>query len=309
MTERVELGDVIRALLRRWPVLLVFTIAGAAAGLGYTTLVVPVYQATTSILVGGSTEASDTTSEDIVTSQGLATTYADLARREPVLQGAIDELRLPGTWEQLQRRVRVSLPPNNLQLVVIAAEAGSPERAIAIAEEVANQLIALGPRSRDSTVEFVRDRLEVLQDNIKTREARIAELQASLPSATETEQNTIQSRIAQLQALIISWQGNYTALLEFLDRQGSANTLQVIESAHADPTPVRPDRKMNVILGAGLGLLLGSLLAYWLAFRPGASEPARAETTGTDRTEGSDAASPRLIVAGDLRRSGSEDGG
>jgi capsular polysaccharide biosynthesis protein len=309
MTERVELGDVIRALLRRWSVLLVFTIAGAAAGLGYTTLVVPVYQATTSILVGGSTDASDTTSEDIVTSQGLATTYADLARREPVLQGAIDELRLPGTWEQLQRHVRVSLPPNNLQLIVIAAEAGSPERAIAIAEEVANQLVALGPRSGDSTVEFVRDRLKELEDDIRSRESRIAELQASLASATEGEQKEIQSRIAQLQALIISWQGNYTSLLEFLDRQGSANTLQVIESAHADPVPVRPNRKMNVILGAGLGLLLGSLLAYWLAFRPGASGPAQVAATGTDRTEDPDAASPRLIVAGDPRRSGSEDGG
>ena len=197
------------------------------------------------------TQAPDTSSEDIVTSQGLAMTYADLARREPVLQGAIDELHLSDTWEQLQRRVRVSLPPNNLQLIVVTVDAGSPERATAIAGAVARQLIALGPSARDSTVDFVRTRLQVLQNNIGARQDRIDELQASLRNASTAEQQVIQERIAQYQTLIISWQENYTSLLDFLDRQGSANSLEVIEGAHADPLPVRPDLEDQRCPGGG----------------------------------------------------------
>lgn len=307
MKERVEPGEVIRALLGRWRLLLVFTIAGGVLGLGYSALVVPVYEATTSILVGGSTQAPDTSSEDLVTSQGLAMTYADLARREPVLQGAIDELRLSDTWEQLQRRVRVSLPPNNLQLISITVDAGSPEQAIAIAGAVAKQLIALGPSAQDSTLDFVHTRLIALQDNIGTGQDKIDQLQASLPDASTAQQEEIQAQITELQSLIISWQENYSSLLDFLDRQGSANSLKVIEAAHADPVPVRPDRKTDAVLGAGLGLLLGSLLAYWLAFGRRSSEMAPT-ATGAEPAEDADTGGPRLIVARDASRSGVEDG-
>ena len=245
--------------------------------------------------------------EDLETSQGLAMTYADLARREPVLQGTIDELQLSDTWEQLQRHVRVSLPANNLQLIVITVDAPSPERATAIAGEVAEQLIALGPSEQDSTVDFVRTRLLVLQNNIGTGQDRIDELQASLRQASTAEQKVIQGRIASLQSLIISWQVNYSSLLDFLDQQGSANSLEVIEAAHADPVPVRPDRKTNAVLGAILGLLLGSLLAYWLAFRHRASDTAPT-ATGAEPAEDEDPRGPRLIVAGNASRTGAGDG-
>ena len=71
-------------MVRHWPLVVGLTLLGGAAGLGYAASQPPEYQAKSSVMVGEVFTGSPN-DDSVKASQALAASYADLARREPVL--------------------------------------------------------------------------------------------------------------------------------------------------------------------------------------------------------------------------------
>jgi len=138
----------------------------------------------------------------------------------------------------------------------------SPERAVAIADEIARQLILQSPTSpqnkdRAERSEFVQKQLISLEDRISRGEDRLAELDAELDVALSARQiQDIETEKASLETLIFDWQSNYVTLFAFLQGSDSPNYLTVIEPAQLPYNPVSPDVKMNVLLAAVAGMIL-----------------------------------------------------
>ena len=257
-------------VLRRWYLLLLLTIGGAGIGYVASSVVPPVYQATTSILVGQPLQAADLSKDDIEASQQLALTYADVVRRQPILDGVVKSLDLYASWQDLRDRVHTELPPDNPQLIVLTVDAASPGEAVDIASETADQLIALSPtggefQAATDIQDFVRSRLDALQRDIRQRQQQVRQLERELAVAgSALASQDLQRRIEAHQNLIIGWQQNYASLLNLLEAQESPNYLELLERAEADPIPVRPDIILNTGLGAGIGLFLAIGIAYLL---------------------------------------------
>ena len=269
MADFVELRQYAVIVLKRWWVLFLVLIFTLAIGYGITRRQEPVYKATASILVGQSLQSTNISTQDFRTSEELAQTYAALAQRQPVLQGAVENLGLNMRWQQLKGAVSAK-PVTNTQLVEITAEADSPEEARIIADEVANQLILLSPTALqnqefEETIAFVEERMASLQTKISEGQARLEELEAtdvSTLSATETAD--LQQEINALTELITEWERNFTQLLNFLDGKQSANYLAIVESAQPSSSPVRPNIKLNMGAAAVIGLALGLALIFVL---------------------------------------------
>jgi non-specific protein-tyrosine kinase len=231
----------------------------------------PVYEATATLIVGQSMHATQLTEKDIFTSQQLALTYADIAERQPVLQGTIDTLSLHDTWRALKKRVTIS-PVQDTQLLEITVEASSPEEAQVTADELARQLILLSPtalqnREKDEDQRFVRQRLEGLQAKIEAGQERIKELEAAMAGSLSAQQvQELQSEINTLQSLITDWESTYTQLLIFIDSKESPNYLAVIEPAQASPDPVRPLVGLNTLIASVVGLALALGLVFLLEY-------------------------------------------
>jgi capsular polysaccharide biosynthesis protein len=248
-------------------------ILGAAAGYGASTLMDPVYQAKTSVIVGQVLIDPSLTAEELDTSQQLSVTYADMIRRQPVLEAAARALRLDVPWRQLQQRVHAAASPRESQLIVITAESGSPREASELAEAIADQVIALSPTESEYEVargihEFVMSRLQTLQQGISQLESRIASLRTELALTTApTRAVELHARIERNERRIIEWQSNYSALLDSRVGEGVPNFLQVFEQVQASSKPVRPNTALNVGLGTGFGLLLALVIGYVLEFR------------------------------------------
>src|SRR5215217_5016050 len=121
--------------LRRWWLLLVLTVIATAAAYLISTKQTSIYQATTTILIGQTIQSADLNRTDIQTSEALALTYANMALRQPVIQGVIDSLNLGMGWRSLRNRIEAE-PIAGTQLLEIRVEAESPELARAIANEV-----------------------------------------------------------------------------------------------------------------------------------------------------------------------------
>jgi len=275
MNDYVELRKAIDITLRKLWLLILVALLAASIGYEASRWQIPVYEATTTIMVGQFIQATEISRTDLLTNEVLAQTYADMALRRPVLQGVVDTLDLPDTWRGLKTQVRAKRVEGT-QLIQITAEAGSTELAQAIADEVARQLTLLSPKAlqnprKSQASEFVSEQVTNLQKKIELGRARLQELQADSVKAFELQsvEQIQQSQIAidTLAALISNWESDYTQMLIYLENENRSNSLTIIESAQASSDPVRPRTDLNTALAGAVGFLLALGLVLFLGLR------------------------------------------
>ena len=268
----VTLRYVMVTALRWWWLLILAVVVLADVGYLISRRQTPVYEATTTLMVGQILQSTELNRVDIQTSQVLASIYADMVQREPVLQRTIDELGLAESWLDLKERVDVDLK-EGAQLFAIQVEAGSPQEAEETAAEIAQQIIYLSPAEQQSQVlaenrSFLRQRVEQLQAKIETGQAQLNDLEVALAQSDSPEVlRDTQNKTEALENLIGSWEANYTQMLALLENNILPNSLAVIEPAQAQPDPIRPRPLVNTIIAAAVGLSLALslifLLEYW----------------------------------------------
>lgn len=274
MNEFIELRSIIQLVLRRWWLIILGGII--AGGLGYllSTLQTPVYQATTTLIVGRSiqsTAADVNYWSDIQTGQQLAVLYADIARRQPVLQGVRDALLLTMPWQQLREMVRVE-PLQNTQLLEVRVEASDAKQAQLIADEVAQQLLLQSPTNTEASanveaMQFARERMKALRKKIEDGQKRMEVLESSLIASTsDASARDLQDEILVLDGMVTRWESNYAQLINSTQRRDAVNDLTIIEPAQTPGTPIRPRVQINTIVAAVLGISAALGLIFLLEF-------------------------------------------
>lgn len=271
MNDSIDLRQYIHLALKWWWLIALLALAGAASAYGFSRQQSPVYQATATIMVGQSIQATQLDTRDIYISQQLAQTYANIARRQPVLQSVVDALQLPDNWQTLRSRVTIN-PVRDTQLLEISVEAGSPDEALVTADEIASQLIRLSPTALENQTQsqnqtFVRQRLDSLKGKIEAGQGRLETLNQAMSGSLATEQvQELQEEINNLEQLVAGWENNYTQLLVLVEQEKSPNYLAVIEPAQTSGLPVRPKTMQNTLLGGVVGLLLALGIIFLLEY-------------------------------------------
>lgn len=269
----IELRELVAVLLKRWWLLLLALLLGGALGYGISLRQTPIYEASTSLLVGFSMQASNLDRTDLQTGQQLAITYSNIVRRQPVLQGAINALHLDMSWQTLRSNVKVSVI-DQTQLLEISAAATSPELAEQIAGEVARQLILLSPAENASgagqeTKQFVQQRLRDMEQKIAAEQDALQSAEAKLTALGPNGigVTAVRSEIRDIEERLLNWDNVYTRLLEYTRDTRAGNQLAIIEPAQARTTPVQPRTDLTIAVGALLLLALAAglvlLLYYW----------------------------------------------
>jgi succinoglycan biosynthesis transport protein ExoP len=254
----VELRHLI-SLARPWlPVLLVVAVLSGAASLAVSLLQQKTYEAQSTLIVGQSLTAANPDYNQLLVSQGLATTYATVAMTRPVLQAAIDELHLSDTPDELIHRVRADAPLNST-LLTITADAPDPAAAAALANSIADNLVTTSRSLQNNSQplqQSVDAELAATQAQIDSAQARVDQL-TSLQARTPDED----TELANLEDRLASLRSTYASLVS-LSSGNAANLLSIVDPAVAPTDPVSPRIALNTILGA----LLGALVAAGLAF-------------------------------------------
>ncbi|MGE5764748.1 MAG: YveK family protein [Mycobacterium leprae] len=273
MNEPRETQKLANGIRRRWKLLVALTVLAGLVGFAVSVATPSVYAASTSVLIG-ETAGPGLDNSTVKASQSMAQTFSDLARRQPVLQGAVSDLRLDTTWQELRERVSAAVPVQNPQLVTITVRAPSREEATGTAAAIARRLVALGSNTTDDVARgFVTARLADLQKNIQAASAQLATAQKAGLLAQQ----------ASLEAQIDTWQRAYVSLLGVRATE-KAVVPRVFEPAEALSKPVRPAILTTTLLAALLGLILGIVLLYALEVRYWVHQSrAQAEPAGDER--------------------------
>lgn len=247
------------AIVRAWLPLLVASVL-FAAGAAYLVSIElpPTYEAKATLVVGQSLSTVSPDYNQLLVSQILSTTYARVATTRPVLESVIKQLGLSGTSDDLAKRVRADAAQDST-LLTITVQDGDPARAAAIANAVADALIAASPAIQGRQTEIQKSidaDLKATQDQIETTQTQ-ADALLALPTRTAQQDANLQTLQAQLATL----RSTYAALLTFSSGNAS-NLISVIEPAVPATSPVSPKVFFNVLIAAALGLVVATAIAF-----------------------------------------------
>lgn len=252
-------------LLWRWSWLIVLgAVLGGSAGLGVSWRTVPVYEASTTLLISQARDSNGMLDYNaLVSGEMLAKTYAELMRKRPVLEEVAANLKLDGDPDELAGVVKIT-PVRETQLLVLTVTHTDPRRAADIANEIVS---VFGRQNQSLQTSRYTDTKQSLERELAKVQLDIDRTQAAL---TALKSATSPSDIAErdrLQALLAQYRDSYATLLRSLgDVQlaevQSTDTLSVAEPARPQTDPVRPRTARNTLLAA----LVGALLALGIAF-------------------------------------------
>lgn len=256
--------DFVGALRRRWVLVVVLTLLGAVAGYGASTAMSPVYQGTASLLIGDFQDGNVSNNE-ILAMQSLTATYADIARREPVLAGAASALGSKTDWRQLRKAAQIRVPNESPQVVDITVEASNRAWAAEAAGAIRKSLMGFIDQTSGGS-DFVSPQLRRLEQAIVDDQQRVDDLQAQQAAAGASAPVSLAREIERTQAQIAAWQDNY-ASFKAISSTSSHVGIRTLGNAEATPTPVSPNIRFNTVMAGGFGFLLAMAISYLLESR------------------------------------------
>lgn len=241
-----------------WLVVLAVAIAAGSSYLA-SSQATPLYRTTATLIIGRLIETPDPSGMEFYAGEQLAETYAQMAKREPVMRGALESLGLDGDrWRGFAGKVNAS-PVARTQFLNVSVVDTNPERAKALADAVARQLVEISPSSGGIDQEeraFAQQQVDDLKIKIEDAKEEIKRLRVERDAAISARQiQDLDSRIAVLESKVSGWQGTYSQLLLSL-QGGDVNTIRVLEEATVPRAPFSPNVRQNVLLASAIGFVL-----------------------------------------------------
>lgn len=260
----MDIKSYLRPLIKYWWLLGLAALVAVISSAIVTWRQLPVYQAQTTLVIGRAVYEPNPSANDLYLGQQLAGFYADIGNRDNVRTATQDALGLN------------ALPPYNVhtlpnsQMLEIVVTDSNPRRAMAVANELANQLIKQTPTNQgggqQSHQVFIDQQLSQLEQGIKDTNSEIAKTQDELTNLNSASQiANVQQQLAVLNTKLNNLQTNYASLLNN-SQQGAQNTLSIIESAGLPRVPIGPNKSMIILLSAAIALAIAAGAAYLLEF-------------------------------------------
>ena len=254
-----------------WLVVLCALVAGAAAFLVSLTMT-PIYQALSKVMIneartpaGGVYGANYS---DILASERVARTYADLLKRDSVMAEAFVRLGLdPAQVKSQITGVTVS-PVRDTQLVALTLEGPNSQLVAAAANTLpavfVDELRKIQSGRFAASKESLGQQLDVMSRQVETTRLRLGELE---------QQRTAQEQMeyTQLSGALTEYQTSYANLLQSFEtlrlaEVQSTDSVVLMEAAAVPTVPVRPRVLVNTLLAAVVGALAALGVVFLLEY-------------------------------------------
>lgn len=275
----MEIREYIAPLLKWWWLIILSTCLAGGASYFAAQRQPLTYQSTTTLIIGSAIDNPNPSSNDLYLSQQLAGTYVDVANRVSTLEATQEALGLAVLPEIFVRQV------NNLNAIDIIVTDTNPERAQAVAAELARQLILRSPTAQQDDQErlaFINQQLDDYEAAITETQAQIAQKNDELTKLSGAREiSNLQSEITTLETNLQTLRENYALLLQST-QQGATNSIRVLEPASLPRNPVNPNDTITILAAAGIGFVLSAAAAYVLEYL---DDTVKTESTVTRLTE------------------------
>jgi polysaccharide biosynthesis transport protein len=258
----VDLRRQIAIVRTRFPLLAACVVLAGLVAFLVTSQLPRVYESKATILVGQSLSGVNPDYNQLLASQRLSTTYAMVATTSTILDKVISKLGLDAGADALRARVVVDIPQNNTFLTITARD-GDPTRAAAIANTIAEQLIAASPAIQGHQADVqssIEADLKATQDQITATQTQVETL-----TAIETRTPAQEQLLLTLEGRLVNLRSTYATLLSYSFGNAS-NLLSVVDPAVPSTAPVAPRPLLYTVLAATVALLLGAAIIFLIEY-------------------------------------------
>jgi len=263
--EEIDLREYINVLLKRKSVIiLIFLIAVITAALVSYFVLSPVYQASTVF--------------SVAKIDGRAviniTEALEIMKSDVILDEVINRMGLERTLTSGQLKSQITT--ENLKgtnFIKISVLADLPEIAKNLIETITKVFVEQNQGEYRKKVKLVEDRLKVIEEQIAEFEKNIQEIEKSKRKIATTKELSEGERQFQTSLLLSSSVGErnlYNSLTnQFNGLQASLENckdFKIINYAQLPAAPIKPNKKLNILIAGVLGLFVGVFVAFFLEF-------------------------------------------
>lgn len=235
-----------------WLIALAGLVAGIAAFL-VSVRMVPVYEASTKLLLSAPSNISGVDPTALVTAQTMTSTYSQMLLDRPVLEGVIEQLKLATTPEDLKKVISVDVVTNT-QLMTITVQDPAPTQAANIANAMAT---VFADRIRELQSQRYAASRDGLQKQVTDMEQQIAGTNTLISMTSDPATlEQLQSRLTQYRTIYSNLVTSYEQV-RLAEEQTSTNVV-VSEPAAVPFEPVSPKIPRNTVLAVIAGMLLAA---------------------------------------------------
>lgn len=261
--EEIDLREYINVLLKRKGVIiLIFLIAVITAALVSYFVLSPVYQSSTVF--------------SVAKIDGLAviniTEALEIMKSNVVLDKVINRMDLEETAKRLNSQITTE-NPKDTNFIEISAVADSPEKAKSLVENIVGVFIEQNQSEYREKVKLIEDRLKIIEEQIAEFEKNIQEIEKTKKKIATTKELSEGERQFQISLLLSS---SVTERSLYNDLSNQVNSLKtslkncedfkIINYAQLPTAPIKPNKKLNILIAGMLGLFVGVFVAFFLEF-------------------------------------------
>jgi len=252
------------AIIWRWLWLIILgTLVAGVTAFVVSCRMTPVYEASVTLLIQQADKPSLTYS-DILSSERLARTYAELLKKRMILDAAAARLGL----EEIDEDVVTVQSVRDTQLIELKVEHISPQ----LAAEIANTIpVVFIERNEEMQLSRFSESKEALARELSRLQADIEAAQARIEAIGEPATAAEEAELARLQTALTQYRSSYATLLSSYEatRLAEARAMDnviVVQEATVPEKPVRPRTMLNTLLAAVVGAMLAVGTAFLIEY-------------------------------------------
>ncbi|MDD5015030.1 MAG: Wzz/FepE/Etk N-terminal domain-containing protein [Atribacterota bacterium] len=261
--EEIDLREYINVLIKRKGIIiLIFLIAVITAAIVSYFILSPIYQSSTVFGVAkidGQAVINITESLEIIKSN-------------IVLDEVIDRMGLKETVKQLSSQITTeNLKGTNF--IKVSVEHNTPENAKSLVENIIEVFIKQNQVEYQEQVRLIEDRLEVLEEQIVEFEKNILEIEKTKKKIAASEELSEAERQFQTSLLLSSSISERSLYYNLSDQVNSLKAslnncedFKIISNAQLPIVPIKPNKKLNILIAGVLGLFVGIFVAFFFEF-------------------------------------------
>ena len=254
-------------LIWRWSWLIVLCALVAAGAAYYVSInMTPIYQSTSRLMISQGQSPDTGNYTDILASERIARTYAELMKSNVTLQQSLQRLGLDAQLEDVAAQITAVnvTPVRDTQLVNLTVEGLNPELVAAVANTLPQLFLeelrqVQSSRFTESKASL-QEQLDAIAREIEATQLDMDALQDARTAQDQLEYGRLRNELTQYQASYANLLQTYETLR--LTEAQSMDNVVIMEPAKVPEAPIRPRTMMNVLLAA----IVGAMLALGVIF-------------------------------------------
>lgn len=274
--EEIDLREYINVLIKRKGVIiLIFLIAVITAALVSYFALSPVYQSSVVFSIALMDNRPPTTIVAQVENDVPVIKIheaLEVINSNLILDEVIKRSDLNISSDQLRTRIEVE-NLKNTNFIKVSVEADSPEKAKKLAENIMKVFIEKNRHKYTEKIKLIEKRVKILEKEIAEFEKSIQEIGNAMKKIAALKDLSEAERYFQTSLLLNSssnernlYNNSIYQINTLHERLNNCQDFGIISYAQLPTAPIKPNKKLNILIAGVLGLFVGIFVAFFLEF-------------------------------------------